>query len=194
MQLGFFKTFLYLCDNKTEKYTIMKEILEELRKNPKVEDIDRNKFAGNSEFLKIGAITRDLQSLFGLYQWEILTSEWSLDGLSFVVVGRLTVTCEGNQYSFDGIASKKIGDPHKDIPAINAYCFKNACKHLGNRFGAYLNKSISIESKTEDEHIEHMKEIKELDRLGVYYNNLQPHEKTAGIKGAYKNIKMNLNK
>lgn len=170
----------------------MKELLEELRKNPKQGDIDRNKFAGNSEFLKIGAITRDLQNLFGLYRWEVMSAEFSLDGKSFVVVGRLTVTHDDKDYCFDGIASKKIGDPHKDVPAVNSYAFKNAAKHLGNRFGAYLNKDISVESKTEDEIIKHLEGIKELDKLGVYYVGLQPHEKTAKVGAAYKSIKIKL--
>jgi len=64
---------------------------------------------------------------------------------------------------------------------------------LGNRFGAYLNKDISVESKTEAEHITHMEGIERLDVLGVYYNGLQPHEKTAKLKGAYKIISGKLN-
>jgi len=186
----------------------MKEILEELRKNPKAHEVKehpskKNKDGSKVKYIPIHIIKTKLHNLFGVYNWVVTSGEWSLNGETYTVVGNLTVIIDGREVTVSGIGNDGMkkkrdggmyGDPHAFIPSAESFALSNASKKLGNTFGAFLDKEVYTDTKTEAEHIEHMKEIKELDRLGVYYNNLQPHEKTAGIKGAYKNIKMNLNK
>jgi len=178
-----------------------KELIEELRKNPKAHEQSKH-FKGFG-YMPIEVVRAKLHSIFGLYNWEA-KGEFSLDNKSYTVTGVLTVTVEGKEIKVTGFGNDGMkynqrdkqwkGDPHQYIPAANSFALKNACVCLGNTFGAFIEKELSLNGKTEPEHIEHMEGITQLDALGVYYNNLQPHEKTAGIKGAYKSIKMNLTK
>lgn len=176
------------------------QVLEELRKNP-AKDEAKQHFKGFG-YMPIEVVRAKLHSIFGVYDWDA-KGEQSLDGKSYTVTGVLTVQVGDRKVSVTGFGNdglkynktKKawLGDPHQYIPSANSYALKNACIALGNTFGAFIEKEITLSGKTEEEHIEHMEGL-ELDALGAYWYTMQPHEKTNNVKQAYKAIKIKLTK
>ena len=184
------------------------ELLEELRKMPRTHEIkihpSKKDSKGNSiRYIPIHIIKSKLHSIFGFYEWIVTDGEWSMDGENYTVIGNLSVYIGDNKVTVSGIGNDGVkkkrdggtyGDPHAFIPSAESFALSSASRKLGNAFGAFLDREVFTEGKTEDEHIQAMEEITELDRLAVYYMNLQPHEKTAKIKGAYSSIKLKITK
>lgn len=161
------------------------QIKAELSKHPRKEDIDTNKFANNSEYLKIGAVVRDLHAIFGGYKWEIIEQGFSMDMKHYVVHGRLTA----GEYVFDGIGAvssdtyknskgKEVKfDPNQGVPKANSYAIKNASKNLGVRFGALLNKDVDANPTTEMDIYEQISNCPNVEALNALYKSFTSSQK-----------------
>lgn len=157
-----------------------------LQKEPNKNELRKNKFANNSEYLPISFLEMTMDEIFfGLWQ----TKNFKTTGIANEIVGELELSyfhpvaktwltrvgCAGVQIQYEApkdadgnkkkvditdIRGKIVNTLTKDYPHLKAQCFRNACLSIGKAFGRDLNREF------EDQYSPVMKEAK-VDPLKV---------------------------
>ena len=136
--------------------------LKETSKKPKKEQVKKNQFANNSEYLEVGYIEAALDRIYhGLWTVENMKVQQMINGVSvnlelkvFHPVANVWLTRAG--VAFKEFQLKKGADEptpanlsskalERDVPIAAAEAFKNAAKKLGNSFGRHLNRGFQFE-------------------------------------------------
>jgi hypothetical protein len=118
--------------------------------------IQKNKFAGNSDYLPISFMEQELDRIFnGLWQVtyrdsQIIANEIKYDvdlsvfhpilGVWITRTGSGACPIQTSSGSAPSVENKIPNTLGKDAPHAKAMAFKNACKTLGVRFGRDLNR------------------------------------------------------
>ena len=151
-----------------------------LQKEPSANEVKKNKFANNSEYLPISFLEMTLDEIFfGLWQTKNFTSKVVANEMVgelelhyfhpiaktwLVRVGVAGVQIQyeaqkdenGNKKKVDitNISLKIVNTLTKDYPHLKAQCFRNACLSIGKTFGRDLNREF------EDQYSPVIKEVK----------------------------------
>lgn len=142
-------------------------IYKRLSEHPKPQNIKRNKYAGNSEYLPIGYIESILDTLFLSWDWEVSDVKHIFNGIC--VYGTLTVLSpNGMKIKRAGVGSVELqvesktgklamdlsnsasGAMNRDAARAEAYALKNAAAKLGNKLGRSLNREWNLEHISDD--------------------------------------------
>lgn len=153
-----------------------KELLEKmqtfqkmyLQKEPNKNEVRKNKFANNSEYLPISFLEMTMDEVFfGLWQTKSFTSKvvanemvGELELSYFHPIAKTWLTRvgvagvqiqyeaqrdeDGNKKKVDitNISLKIVNTLTKDYPHLKAQCFRNACLSIGKSFGRDLNREF----------------------------------------------------
>ena len=136
--------------------------LKETSRKPKPNNIKKNKFANNADYLEIGYIEAQLDRIFhGLWKWQITNVQHIINGVQvtgdldyFHPIASVWISRSGvafKEFQLESGAtepnpenlSKKALE--RDVPIAAAECFKNAAKKVGNAFGRNLNRSFDFD-------------------------------------------------
>jgi hypothetical protein len=147
-----------------------------LQREPRPEELQKNKFANDSLYLPISFLEMTLDEIFfGLWQ----TRNFTTRTIANEVVGEIelwvfhptakTWMCrigagavqvqmvskeKGGSGDIGDISQKIVNTLTKDYPHLKAECFRNACLSLGKTFGRDLNR------KFDDQYSPIIKEVK----------------------------------
>lgn len=124
------------------------ELLEKINKAPKKENIKTYEGKNNAEYIPIGILQTMLDEIFPGWSSKNVVS---LTEKAVAVSVELTLPCDGDFFSAvirSGVGAMPLkpgDDPNSVVPVAEAYAFKNACKKIGKRFGADLNREETLE-------------------------------------------------
>jgi hypothetical protein len=127
-----------------------KTLLQVLNEEPNPKIIKTYEGKDGAKYIPIGILQTMLDEVFdGYWSWE---SKIQLTDKTVAVSGNLHYTYANENFkeyiaevrSGVGAVSLK-GDPNMLVPIAEAFAFKNACKKIGKRFGADLNREETLE-------------------------------------------------
>jgi hypothetical protein len=151
--------------NLVEGTLTVREALDNFNKamnrKPSQAQIKKNKFANNTDYIPIEFLETQLEEIFQEWSWKVQQVQQMANAvvvhgdliLTHPVTGRriirsgvgaVPIELRSGSNANDGqnINSKAL---QKNVPAAEAYAFKNACKKLGARFGRDLNRQNTPE-------------------------------------------------
>ena len=192
-----------------------------LGKKPDAKHISKNRQANNSQYLSIGYIESQLDTIYkGLWSLENFKEKVILNevigslelrvfhpiaGMWLTRVGCASVPIQLDQgAAITDTSKKKKNALVKNFPSLKAECVKNAAKSLGLAFGRDLNRkhngeySIdgfdSIMTQSDMDEIQtKLSNVDDLDELGALWDSLSKEQKASKvIRNEFTKIKTQL--
>lgn len=134
-----------------KKVITIHEFLEIANEEPNKKIIKTYEGKDNAKYIPIGILQTMLDEIFlGMWDWRSTVSV--SDGV-ITVSGDITIKVigedgHGARINRSGVGAVSLkGDPNMLVPIAEAFAFKNACKKIGKRFGADLNREETLEYK-----------------------------------------------
>ena len=181
--------------------TTIKQLIIELQKEPNPVDVCKgSKYTGDKDFIKWQALNRDMQNLVGLYSWEIVQQEISVDGAFMFLTGKIRFQIEGQHIEWYGTAGVDLRNKKGDylptnltIPKANTIAFKNALKHAGRRFGADMDEEVEYQARTFEDIVSEVNNAQDGKHLKAVWDVLTSNEqKSEKIKALFSKRKNEL--